>query len=86
MAEERKCKMCVCVTGGTKGVLPMELCYIHTLYTLSFCGHTKSTQKYNIDSHLYNSMRSILATDLDYVDSKYLFRIFTFLNFVSLVH
>ena len=31
-------------------------------------------------------MRSILVTDLDYVDSKYLFRIFTFLNFVSFVH
>ena len=44
---------CVCITGGTKGVLPTELCYTHThYYTLSFCGHTKSTQKYNIDKEI----------------------------------
>ena len=49
VAEERKCKMCVCVTGGTKGISPTELCYTHTHYTFSFSGHTKSTQKYNID-------------------------------------
>ena len=42
VAEERKCKMCV-RNRGDQGSL-------HThYYTLSFCGHTKSNQKYNID-------------------------------------
>ena len=44
VAEERKCKVCVCNRGG-----PTPKCYTHTSYTFSFCGHTKSTHKYNID-------------------------------------
>ena len=49
MWQKRGSVRCVCVTGGTKGISPTELCYTHTHYTFSFSGHTKSTQKYNID-------------------------------------
>ena len=47
VAEGRMCKMCVC-NRGTKGGWELK-CYAHTSYTLSFCGHPKSTHKYNID-------------------------------------
>ena len=51
VAEERKCKMCVRNRGDQGSVTQPGNCVTHThYYTLSFCGHTKSTQKYNIDS------------------------------------
>ena len=50
VAEERKCKMCVRNRGDQGSLTHGIVLHTHThYYTLSFCGHTKSTQKYNID-------------------------------------
>ena len=45
--------MCVCNRGDQGSLTHGIVLHTHThYYTLSFCGHTKSTQKYNIDKEI----------------------------------